>query len=90
VLVLPQFATKEPCSYSLTPSSSPVGWGGASEGKKAKLVGWEKNSLTKWQREKKTTINSTDKSTCNMQCSHHLMLSLLLSSKSLSLLQLPT
>jgi len=39
VVVLPQFATKEPCSYSLTPSPSPVGWGGESEGKNAKTRG---------------------------------------------------
>jgi len=24
-------------------------------------VGWDENSLTEWQREKKTTINNTDK-----------------------------
>jgi len=29
--------------------------------KKAKLVCWDENSLTEWQREKKTTINNTDK-----------------------------
>jgi len=51
---------KEPCSYSLTHSPSQVGWGGESEGKKAKTH-WEENSLTEWQREKKTTINNTDK-----------------------------
>jgi len=61
VAVLPQFETEEPCSYSLTPSPSTVGWGGESEGKRQKLVGWDENSLTEWQREKKTTINSTDK-----------------------------
>jgi len=38
-----------------------VGWGGESEGKRRKLVGWDENSLTEWQREKKTTINNTDK-----------------------------
>jgi len=61
VAVLPQFATEEPRSCSLTPSPSPVGWGGGSEGKRQKLVGWDENSLTEWQREKKITINSTDK-----------------------------
>jgi len=39
VVILPQFATKELRSYSLTPSPSPVGWGGESEGKKAKSHG---------------------------------------------------
>jgi len=38
-----------------------VGWGGESEGKRQKLVGWDENSLTEWQREKKTAINNTDK-----------------------------
>jgi len=39
-----------------------VGWGGESEGKmQKKLMGWGKNSLTEWQREKKTTINNTDR-----------------------------
>jgi len=58
--------------------------------KRQKLVGWDGNSLTEWQREKKTTINNTNKSIYNMQCSHHSMLSLLLSSKSLSFSQLPS
>jgi len=31
------------------------------KGKKAKFIGWEQNSLTEWQRAKKTTINNTDK-----------------------------
>jgi len=36
-------------------------WDGEENQKeKAKLVGWDENSLTEWQREKKTTINSTD------------------------------
>jgi len=52
---------KEPHSYSLTPSPSPVGWRGESEGKRQKLLGWDENSLTEWQREKKTTVNNTDK-----------------------------
>jgi len=29
--------------------------------KRQKLVGWEENSLTEWQREKKKAINNTDK-----------------------------
>jgi len=36
-------------------------WGGESEGKRQKLICWDENSLTEWQREKKTTINNTDK-----------------------------
>jgi len=43
--------------------------------KKAKLMGWDENSLTEWQREKKTTTNNMDKNRYNMQCSHHPMLS---------------
>jgi len=38
-----------------------VGWGGESEGKRQKLMGWDENTLTKDQREKKTTIHTTDK-----------------------------
>jgi len=39
----------------------PGGIGRRIRRKKAKLVGCDENSLTKWQREKKTTINNTDK-----------------------------
>jgi len=52
---------KEPGSYSLTPSAIPPGRGGESEGKRQILMGWDENSLTEWQREKKTTISNTDK-----------------------------
>jgi len=38
-----------------------VGWGGESEGKKAKLMGRDEHSLIEWQREKTITINNTDK-----------------------------
>jgi len=38
-----------------------VGWGGESEGKRQKLMGWDESSLIEWQREKKTTINNADK-----------------------------
>jgi len=38
-----------------------VGWGGESEGKRQKLMGWDEASLTEWQREEKATINNTDK-----------------------------
>jgi len=39
-----------------------VGWGGESEGKKAKKhMVWDEKSLTEWQREKKTASNNTDK-----------------------------
>jgi len=67
-----------------------VGWGGESEGIRQKLMGWDENGLTEWQREKKTTSNNTNESIYNMQCSHHPMLSLLLSRISLSFSQLPT
>jgi len=50
----------------------------------------DENSLTEWQRQKKTTINAIDKSIYNTRCSHHPVLSLLLSSKNLSFSQLPT
>jgi len=77
-------------NLSLLPPSL-VRWGGESEGKEAKkVISWDKNRLAEWQGEKKTTINNTDKSVYNTQCSHHPMLSLLLSSKSLSFSQLPT
>jgi len=62
VVVLPQVATEEPCSYSLSLLPPPQ-WDG-DENQKEKwqtLVGGDKNSLTEWQREKKTTINNTDK-----------------------------
>jgi len=36
----------------------PGGMGRRISSKKAKLVGWDENSLTEWQREKKTTINN--------------------------------
>jgi len=39
----------------------PGGIGRRSRRKKAKLVGCDENSLTEWQRKKKTTINNTDK-----------------------------
>jgi len=29
--------------------------------KRQKLLGWDENSLAEWQREKKTTINNSDK-----------------------------
>jgi len=46
---------KEPCGCSLTPP--PPQWDGEENQKeKAKLVCWDKNSLTEWQREKKITI----------------------------------
>jgi len=58
--------------------------------KKAKLVGWDENSLTEWQMEKKTTMNNTDKKYIQNAVLSPLMLSLLLSSKSLSFSQLHT
>jgi len=56
--------------------------------KRQKLMGWDENRLAEQQTEKKTTI--LIKSIYSMQCSQHLMLSLLLSNKSLSFSQLPT
>jgi len=53
-------------------------------------MGWDENNLTEQQREKKITTIILIKSIYNTQCSHHLMLSLLLSSKSPSFSQLPT
>jgi len=55
---------------------------------KAKLVCWDKNSLTEQQREKKITMTLITR-IYSSQCSHHAMLSLLLSSKSPCLSQLP-
>jgi len=45
-VVLPQFATKNHAVTLSAPSPSPVGWGEESEGKRQKLMGWDKNSLT--------------------------------------------
>jgi len=55
----------------------PPWWDGEENQKKKrqKLLVWDEDSLTEWQREKKTAINNTDKSIYNMQCSHHPMLS---------------
>jgi len=52
---------KAPRSCALTPP--PPQWDGEENprGKRQKLVGWDEHSLTEWQREKKTTINNTDK-----------------------------
>jgi len=61
VVVLPEFAPKEPHTYPLPPPPSLVGRGGESEGKRQKLMGWDENSLAEWQREKKTTINNANK-----------------------------
>jgi len=44
-------------------------------------MGWDKNSLTEEQREKKITTIIRIKRIYSLQCSHHPMLSLLLSSK---------
>jgi len=90
-VVLPQFATK---NHTVTLSLIPPRWWDRKENqkeKRQKLVGWDENSLTEWQSEKKTTTNNTEKkSICNMQCSHHPMLGLLLTSKSLCFSWLPT
>ena len=76
----------------LLPHSLPLpsGMGRRIRRKKAKLVGWDENSLTEWQMEKKTTMNNTDKKYIQNAVLSPLMLSLLLSSKSLSFSQLHT
>jgi len=90
-VVLPQSATK---NHTVTlPLLPPTHWDGEEnqKEKRQKLVGWDENGITEWQREKKTTTNNTEKNPIyHMQCSHHPMLSLLLTSKSLSFSQLPT
>ena len=89
VVVLTQFATK---NHAVTLSLLPSPWWDGEENQKEKgkkLAGWDENSLTEWQREKKTSVILI-KSIYNMQCSHHPMPSLLLSSKSPSFSQLPT
>ena len=42
---------------------TPPPWDGeeSQKEKRQKLVGWDENSLTEWQREEKSTINNTDK-----------------------------
>jgi len=60
------FATKEPRSCSLTPSPSPWDEDENQKEKRQKLLVWDEDSLTEWQREKKTAINNTDKSIYNM------------------------
>jgi len=51
---------KEPRSCCLTPP--PPQWDGDENQKeKAKLVGWDEDSLKEWQSEKTITINNTDK-----------------------------
>jgi len=68
-VVLPQFATK---NHTVTLSLlSPALWDGEEnqKEKKQKLMGWDENSLTEWQREKKTTTNNTEKkayTTCSV------------------------
>jgi len=87
-VVLPQFATKNhTVPLSLLPPPQRDGEENQKE-KGKKLVGWDENSLTEWQRKKTTII--LIKSIYNMQSSHHPMLSLLLSSKSPFFSQLHT
>jgi len=60
-VILPQFATRNlAVTLSLLP---PPRWDGEEnqKEKRQKLMGWGENSLIEWQREKKTTINNTDK-----------------------------
>jgi len=81
VVVLPQFATKNhTVVFSLLPPPQCDGDKNQKE-KKQKLMSWDENSLTEWQGRRKQQSIIQTKSIYNMQCSHHLMLSLLLSSK---------
>jgi len=60
-VVLPQLTTK---NHTVTLSLPPLPWWDEGENPKEKwqkLMGWDENSLTEWQKEKKTTINNTDK-----------------------------
>jgi len=60
-VVLPQYATKNhTVTFSLLPPPRWDGEGNQKE-KSQKLVGWDENILTEWQREKKTATNNTDK-----------------------------
>jgi len=69
---------------SLSHSSPHPRWHGEENQKeKAKLVGCDRSSLTKSQREKKITTRILIKRIYSMQCSHHPMLSLLLNSNPL-------
>jgi len=58
--------------------------------KKAKLMGWDENSLTEWQREKKTTTNNSDKKHTQHAVFSPLVLILLLTRKSISFSQFHT
>jgi len=73
-------------SCVLAPSPSPVDR--EEDQKEKSKLGWDKNTSTEQQREKITTIILI-KRIYSMQCSHHLKLSLLLSSKSPYCTQLP-
>jgi len=60
-VVLPQFATK---NQAVTLSLLLPPWWDGEENEKEKGKhpgGWNENSFTEWQRQKKTTINNTDK-----------------------------
>jgi len=61
----------------------PPQWDGEKNQKEKgkKLVGWDENSLAECKRRRKEQTIILIKSIYNMQCSHHPMLSLLLSSK---------
>jgi len=54
----PQFATK---NHTVTLVPPPWWYGEENQKEKGKTHGLDENSLTEWQREKKTTINNTDK-----------------------------
>jgi len=56
------FNLQQRTTQLLSPSFPlPGGIGRRIRRKKAKLVGWDENSLAEWQREKNTIINNTDK-----------------------------
>jgi len=60
-MVLPQLATK---NHTVTHSSRCDGEENQKE--KAKLLDWDKNSLTEWQREKKITVLIKEYTACNV------------------------
>jgi len=89
VIVWPQLATKNHAvALSLLPPSQGDGEGDQKE--KAKFTGWDENSLTHWQREKKITIVLIKKHMYNVQCTYDPVLIMLLISKFPSFSQLPT
>jgi len=90
VVGFPQFATK---NHAVTLSLLPLPrWDGKDnqKEKKQKLMGRDESSLTNGKGRRKQQSIILIKSIYNRQCSHHSMLSLLLSNKSLSFSQIST